>query len=68
MLRTLRKTMEKNSTHIQAQEIILHGINAAVTQGTDKVNEAQLSFRPSGINGMALQEQNKIGWTNFYMG
>jgi hypothetical protein len=57
--------MEKTATHIQAQEIILHGIKAAVTYGTDKVDEAQLSFHPSGIIQLALQEQNEIGWTNF---
>ena len=68
MLRTVRKTMEKSETHIQAQEIILHGIKAAVTQGTDKIDEAKLSFRPSGIIRIALQEQNEIGWTNFYKG
>ena len=68
MLRTVRKAMEKSETNIQAQEIILHGIKAAVTQGTDKIDEAQLSFRPSGIIRRAFQEQNEIGWTNFYKG
>ena len=54
--------------HIQAQESILYGIKAAVTQGTKKVDEAQLSFSPSGIIQIALQEQNEFGWTNFYKG
>jgi hypothetical protein len=58
----------KNSTHIHAQEIILHGIKAAITQGIKIVEEEYLSFQPSGIIQTALREQNAIGWTNFYKG
>ena len=68
MLRTLRKIMEKTATHIQAQEIILQGIKAAITHGIEIVDNNQLSFQPSGIIWSALQEQNAIGWTNFYKG
>jgi hypothetical protein len=68
MLRTLRKTMEKTETHIQVQEIILQGIKAAITEGIKTVDDNQLSFQPSGIIRSALQEQNAIGWTNFYKG
>jgi hypothetical protein len=68
MLSTLRKTMDKQETHIQAQEIIMQGLTAAIEQGKDKVEDTDISFKPSGINKHALQEQNAIGWTNFYEG
>ena len=68
MFQTVKKAMEKTSTHIQAQEIIMHGLKAAVTQGIEKVDNTELSFEPSGIIKLALQEQNNIGWTNFYKG
>ena len=68
MFRTLRKLMEKTETHIQVQEIILQGIKAAITEGIETVDDNQLSFQPSGIIQSALQEQNEIGWTNFYKG
>jgi hypothetical protein len=58
--------LEKHATHIQAQEIILHGIKAAITQGIKAVADTDLSFQPSGIIKAALKEQNGIGWTNFY--
>jgi c-di-AMP phosphodiesterase-like protein len=60
--------MEKTATHIHAQEIILHGIKAAITHGIETVEETELSFQPSGIIKPALREQNEIGWTNFYKG
>jgi ribosomal protein L32 len=68
MLKTVRKAMEKNETHIHAQEIILHGIKAAVNHGIEIVAEEDLSFQPNGIIKLALKEQNAIGWTNFYKG
>jgi hypothetical protein len=68
MLRTVRKAMEKNETHIHAQEIILHGIKAAINHGIEIVAEEDLYFQPSGIIKLALKEQNAIGWTNFYKG
>jgi hypothetical protein len=60
--------MAKHATHIQAQEIILHLIKAAITQGIETVADTDLSFKPSGIIKAALKEQNEIGWTNFYKG
>jgi hypothetical protein len=58
----------KKQRHIHAQEIILHGIKAAITQGIEIVEEEHLSFQPSGIIQTALWEQNAIGWSNFYKG
>ena len=68
MLTTVRKAMQKTETHIHAQEIILHGIKAAINHATETVAEEDLSFQPSGIIKLALKEQNAIGWTNFYKG
>ena len=36
MVLTIRKTMEKTNTNIQAQEIILQGLTGAILHGTDK--------------------------------
>jgi hypothetical protein len=68
MIQTVRKTMEKTSTHIHVQEIILQGIKSAARQESEQVDDEQLSFQPSGIIKDALREQNAIGWTNFYKG
>ena len=57
--------MEKTETHIHAQEIILHGIKAAITKGIEKVAEEDLSFQPDGIIKAARKEQNEIGWTSY---
>ena len=68
MFRTVRRTMEKTETHIHAQEIILHGIKAAIINGIETVAEEDLSFKPNGTIKAALKEQNEIGWTNFFRG
>jgi hypothetical protein len=60
--------MDKEETHIQAQEIIMQGLTAAIEHGKDKIEDTDISFTPSGIIKHALQEQNAIGWTNFYKG
>ena len=60
--------MEKTNTNIQAQEIILQGLTKAILHGTDKLDTLTISFEPQGILNQALQDQNAIGWTNFYKG
>jgi hypothetical protein len=64
----MRKTMEKTNTSIQTQEIILQGLTNAILHGTDKLDLSKISFTPQGTLNQALQDQNKIGWTNFYKG
>jgi hypothetical protein len=68
MFSTLRKSMEKQETHIHVQKIIMQGLTAAIKQKKGTVEEADLSFQPSGIIKQALKEQNEIGWINFYKG
>ena len=60
--------MEKQETHIHAQENILQGLTAAIEKGIDRVEDHELSFQPKGLIKQALKEQNDIGWTNFYKG
>jgi hypothetical protein len=68
MIKTVRKTMEKTNTNIKAQEIIIQGLTEAVLHGTDQLDTSKISFEPQGILNQALQDQNAIGWTNFYKG
>jgi hypothetical protein len=65
MLRNVRMTIEKHATHRN---------NNPRNQGSNNhhgikvVVDTELLFKPSGIIKAALEEQNKIGWTNFYKG
>jgi hypothetical protein len=69
MIKMVRKTIEKTNTNIQAQEIILlQGLTEAILHGTDKLDTSTITFKPQGILKQALQDQNAIGWTNFYKG
>jgi hypothetical protein len=49
--------MEKQETHIQAQELIMHGLTAAIEQCKEKVEDSDLSFQPSGIIKQALKNK-----------
>jgi hypothetical protein len=68
MIRTVRKTMDKTNTSIQTQEVILQGLTDAILHGADKLDLTKISFTPTGSLNYALQDQNAIGWTNFYKG
>jgi hypothetical protein len=60
--------MDKTNTSIQTQEVILQGLTDAILHGADKLNLTKISFTPTGSLNQALQDQNAIGWTNFYKG
>ena len=62
------KTLDKHYTHQHIKECILLGVHKLTTNDTTPIDLTDLSFTPTGKILQALEEQQAIGWLNFYRG
>lgn len=64
----LAKTLDKHNTHALIKECTLIGIERAFTEKTKPIQDSELSFEITPQILRALNEQQEIGWANFYRG
>ena len=64
----MRQNFSKYNVHIKIQECIIAGIQGWLTMGKKEINDEELSFAPEGAIRKAVEDQNEIGWDNFYRG
>ena len=60
--------MDKHDTHYQIKECILLGLKKITDNDTSPIDLTTISFIPAGKIQQALEEQQEIGWNNFYRG
>ena len=66
--RNITKTLDKYDTHVHIKECMLLGLTQTLQGGNTEIDSVNLSFTPTGPIKKALDEQNAIGWNNFYRG
>jgi hypothetical protein len=64
----LAKLLDKYYTCPHIKEIILTGIKKIWQGDYSQVTNHEISFTPERTTKRALDDQNKIGWSNFYRG
>ena len=64
----LAKMLDKLNTNGPIKECLLIGIERAFTENTEPIKDTELSFDQTPLISQALNEQQDIGWANFYRG
>ena len=68
LLSNLSKILDKHDTHQQIKECMILGLKKILANDLSPITTEEVSFSPTGIISEALEEQENIGWANFYRG
>jgi hypothetical protein len=68
MILSIKHNMKKNKLHPGIQEIIIKALQQSIQTDTHQFDISTMSSTPSGTLKAAIEEQNSIGWSNFYCG
>ena len=68
MRHNLNKILDKTGTHHHIKECFLIGLDRALNDDNTPIQQHELSFSADPDITAAIDEQEKIGWINFYRG